>query len=197
MTDTKNMNQEQEEKLTLVKRYSAQHMPHLLYHNFGHAVDVANVAQNLSKLENLSAHQGFLLQTGAYLHDIIYDIHSKDNEERSALLAEDLLPTLEYGHQDIYQVKSIILATKIPTQPKSRLEEVMCDADVDNLGRPDFFEKGELLRQEMGVQDRKVWYANTLKFLQGHRYYTEAARDLRQKGFEENITNLRKLVERM
>ena len=192
-----NMNQEQEEKLTLVKRYSAQHMPHLLYHNFGHAVDVANAAQNLSQLENLSAHQGFLLQTGAYLHDIIYDINAKDNEEKSALLAEDLLPVLEYERQDIYQVKSIILATKIPTQPKSRLEEVMCDADVDNLGRADFLEKCDLLRQERGVQDQKGWYANTLKFLQGHRYYTESARDLRQKGFEENIASLKKLVERV
>ena len=192
--NTKNMDQEQQEKISLVKIYSAEHMPKLPYHNFAHAVDVAQAADTLAGLENLSTNQGFLLQTGACLHDIIYDIHAKDNEEQSTLLAEDLLPIFDYGYEDIYQVKSIILATKIPTKPKSRLEEVMCDADVDNLGRPDFLDKCELLRQERGVEDLKNWYGNTLKFLQGHRYYTESARDLRQKGFEENLENLRRLA---
>lgn len=192
--NTKNMNQEQEEKISWVKIYSAEHMPKLPYHNYDHAVDVVQATERLADLENLGTHQRFLLQTGAYLHDIIYDINAKDNEERSTLLAEDLLPVFDYRHEDIYSVKSIILATKIPTKPKSKLEEVMCDADVDNLGRPDFFDKCELLRQERGVEDKKVWYTNTLKFLQVHRYYTEAAKDLRQKGFEENLENLRRLA---
>ena len=185
---------EQQEKINLVKEYSAEHMPRLPYHNFEHAADVADAAERLTGLEKLSSHQGFLLVTAAYLHDIIYDIHGKDNEERSAALAGDILPKIAYTKREIEPVQGLILATKIPTNPKSRLEEVMCDADVDNLGRADFLEKCELLRQERGVEDRKSWYANTLKFLQGHRYYTASAKALRDEGKQRNLQRLYELV---
>jgi len=192
--NTKDMGLAPEEKIALVQRYSALYMPRLPYHNYDHAVDVAQATERLADLENLGTLQRFLLQTGAYFHDIIYEINAKDNEERSALLAEDFLPIVGYDYEDIFQVSSLVMATKISTKPKSKLEKLMCDADVDNLGRPDFFDKCELLRQERGVEDKKVWYTNALKFLQGHQYYTEAAKDLRQKGFEENMKNLQRLV---
>ena len=184
----------QQQKINLVREYSAEHMPKLPYHNFEHAVDVADAAHGLAGLENLSADQGFLLVTAAYLHDVIYDVQAKDNEERSAALAEDILPRMNYTLIEIQPVKSLILATKIPTRPRNKLEEILCDADVDNLGRPDFLEKCELLRQERSVEDRKVWYANTLKFLQGHRYYTESAKALRSEGKERNLQLLYELV---
>ena len=110
---------EQQRKINLVKEYSAEHMPKFPYHNFEHAVDVADAADRLVELEHLSPQEGFILQTGAYLHDIIYDIHAKDNEERSAMLAGDILPRMNYTPIEIRPIKSLILVTKIPTNPKS------------------------------------------------------------------------------
>ncbi len=184
-----------ESKLYEVRCYAARNMKDLPYHNFVHIIDVRNAARTLVKLENLSIYEDFLLETAVYLHDIIYDAGFKNNEERSAEVAQPLLAQLDYSHAEIEQVKQLILATKLPTNPQSKLEAVICDADVDNLGREDFFEKSEAVREELGVKDKKIWYANTLKFLQSHQYYTPGAIALRQQGKEKNIQDLKALIE--
>ncbi len=184
-----------ESKLLEVRSYAAGSMKDLPYHNFIHVIDVRNAARTLVNLEKLSAYEEFVLETAIYLHDIIYEVGAKNNEERSAKVAQPLLTQLDYSHAEIEQVKQLILATKLPTNPQSKLEAVICDADVDNLGREDFFEKCEAVREELEVKDKKLWYANTLKFLQSHQYYTPSARALRQQGKEKNMQDLRAIID--
>lgn len=184
-----------EEKLLQVRGFSARTMRPLPYHNFLHAIDVRNACRRLSSLERISTYDEFLLETATYLHDMVYELGASDNEERSALLADHFLQTQAYTPEEIEQVQRLILATKIPTSPQNLLEKIICDADVDNLGREDFFEKCELLRKERGVEDKKIWYAQTLKFLENHHYYTLAAKKLRDEGLEKNKMDLRALVD--
>lgn len=184
-----------ERKLLEVRRYAAGNMKDIPYHNFVHVIDVRNAARRLARSENLSSHSDFLLETAVYLHDIIYETGAKNNEERSAEVAQSLLGELGYKNEEIEQIKRLILATKLPTNPQSHLEQIMCDADVDNLGREDFFEKCELLGKEFGITDKLVWYVNTLKFLQSHQFYTQSARSLRQQGKERNMQDLKALID--
>ena len=37
----------------------------------------------------------------------------------------------------------------MPQTPKNHLEEIMCDSDLDYLGRQDFYPIAETLRQEL------------------------------------------------
>lgn len=169
-------------------------MPIQPYHNFEHACDVYEAVQRLADMEEVSFEDKYLLKTSALLHDVIMVPKNKDNEERSAEFCGSYLPGLGYSSYEIEKTTGLILATKMPTKPSSLLEMILCDADVDNLGREDCLEKSECVRQELGIPQEQ-WYPMTLKFLESHKYYTESAKQLRDKGKQENIEKLKKLLQ--
>ena len=108
------------------------------------------------------------------------------------------LRILGYTEKQIDVISRIILATQFPHTPKTNLEEIMCDADLDNLGREDFYEKSELLRRELGAQgvakSPRQWYEGLLPFLEQHRYFTQAARQLRQERKEQYMREIKELL---
>lgn len=182
------------QKLNTVREFSALHMGNLPYHNRLHVEDVVSSVTSLARLElGISPHDAFMLITAAYLHDIV------DNEEKSVLVARTLLGGLNYSSREIEQVGGLILATKMPTRPNNLLEEIICDADVDNLGRGDFLDKNNAVREELlskGLisKDLASWYAKSIEFLQSHKYYTISARILRNEGKQKNIERLKQLL---
>jgi predicted metal-dependent HD superfamily phosphohydrolase len=180
------------EKVSLVV---AELMPKHPYHNYPHALDVYSVADMYAYLEGLENEDRFMLKTGALLHDVVNEIGAKDNEEKSAEFAEYYLPKIGYNARQIKVVSGLILATKLPTKPESLMEKIICDADVDNLGRGDFFEKSELVREELEIESREKWYQGTLKFLEMHQYYTESARRMRDKTKEYNIQKVKEMLQ--
>ncbi|MCL5430652.1 MAG: HD domain-containing protein [Candidatus Marsarchaeota archaeon] len=182
-------------KVKLVRSYMEEHMPILPYHNRIHAEGIVTAIDMLASMEKISKTERYLLETAGYLHDIIYVPFAKDNEERSAEVAGKLLSELNYSDDEIRLVQSLIMATKLPTNPKTPLEQIICDADVDNLGRDDFFEKTENLRNEFGVLDKHQWCVTTLEFMKRHRYYTESAQTARNNGKEDNMDKLVEMIE--
>lgn len=180
--------------LLALNELAKRSMKPLSYHNYNHVLDVVQASQRLGNLEGVSRRDLFLLATGSFLHDIVYKIGAKDNEEESAKFSLEYLDKFIYTPTELNSVSELILATKVPTNPKSHLQMIICDADLDNLGRSDFFEKNSALQQEFGVTDTNSWYNGTLLFLESHRYYTDSAKRLRQKGLEENISRLKSLI---
>ncbi len=67
-------------------------------------------------------------------------------------------------------------ATKVPQSPKNKLEEIICDADLDYLGRDDFDKISGSLFEEFKywniVIDHHTWMQVQLNFLENHVYYT-------------------------
>lgn len=185
------------ERIGRVGAYSHQHSPRLPYHNFAHEVEVARAAGELARLEGLPGDSQHLLETAAYLHDVVFDLNAQDNEERSAESAGQLLPSLGYNPQEVQVVQGLIMATKLPTRPANLMEQIICDADLDNLGTEAFFEKDRLLRRERGLtaaEHTVDWYMGSLKFLESHRYYTDAAKRLRNSGLEKNTAKVREIL---
>ncbi|MBM3233700.1 phosphohydrolase [Candidatus Pacearchaeota archaeon] len=162
----------------------------LPYHNFRHAVDVYSAANVLAHMENVSGEDRFLLKTASLFHDVLFQPGYAYNEELSAKWAGKCLPHLGYSPKQVEKVKKLVLATKLPTHPENLLERIMCDADLDNLGRDDFFDRGEALRQECGWALNNGFYENQKKFLQFHQYYTQSARNLRDEGKRRNLEEL-------
>ena len=63
---------------------------------------------------------------------------------------------------------------------------VMPDADLDNLGREDFFKLDSKLREGrrirgLDVSDDIKWYRGTLEVMKNHKYYTESQIKLREE----------------
>ena len=154
--------------------------PTLPYHNMPHNVDVAARCRHYALHERLTNTDALVLESAALFHDAVYVIGRKDNEEESVKVAEKTLPALGYRTKTIDMITQLIMATKLPTAPKDIGEEIICDSDIDNLGREDFWEKAERVRQEANV-DTNLWYGALLpKFLSGVKYYTKSARQERE-----------------
>lgn len=184
-------------KIETLTNVAGELMPKLPYHNFRHAIDVYTAANTLSLLGEVNYEDRFLLKTSALLHDIIVVPGLKDNEERSTEFARQYLPKIGYSPDQTEKIGRLILATKMPQNPNGFLEQVLCDADLDNLGRPDFFELGEKVRAELRLPNNERWYQIQIQFLKNHQYHTEVARKLRNSGKAANIQRLEKMLQEL
>jgi len=172
------------------------------YHNEGHTRDVITSSERIALLGGIKLLdlRYWLVKTAALLHDTgyLFQVSGKGHEEIGANFAEGLLTNYNYKLKDIMAISGMIKATKLPQNPKTLLEGIICDADVDNFGRDDFFERGELLREElesMGIKNSdKEWYQGTLRLMESHKYHTRAAKYLRNKKKKENIEELKRRI---
>ena len=72
-------------------------------------------------------------------------------------IAHNFLHSIGYPSSKIEQVKQCIVATQMPQNPSSLVEELLCDADLHHLGKPDFQKYTELLRLEFeGIEKRSI-----------------------------------------
>ena len=113
------------------------------------------------------------------------------NESIGARMAQEILPKYGYTDQHVKTIVELIHATEIPHKPINKLQEIICDADLDYLGRDDFEMIADNLRRElteMGkIGSRKEWDQIQVKFLNQHQYFTQTALQSRQKKKAENL----------
>ena len=191
------------ERLVKVEQHASkllERLPvELYYHNADHTLDpkvgVVAIADYHSLNERVSPIERDLIIAAAYFHDTGYLEQKENNEPIGARIAGNVLPSLGYSPLEVEMIQMMILDTKVPTNPRNNLSQILCDADVDNLGRKDFFERGEKLRKEVGVEHKQVWYQGSIKFLESHEYYTKSAQDLRDEGKKKNLRMLHMLLD--
>jgi uncharacterized protein len=170
--------------------------PDLYYHSVAHTRDdVVPAAIRLAEMEGVSGEDLNLLITAAWYHDTGFLLRNEDNEVIAVDFARRILPDFGYNASQIDAIAGIIMATRLPQTPHNLLEEIMADADLDALGREDFFIKSDLLRDEMAVlgqpTSEEEWCQIQLSFLQEHRYFTASANRLRLAGKERNMQALK------
>jgi predicted metal-dependent HD superfamily phosphohydrolase len=100
--------------------------------------------------------------------------------------------------EKINDICGIIMATKIPQSPKTKLEKIICDADLDYLGRTDYFAISGNLRREFlafqKIKNDKEWIELQQNFLQSHTYFTKTSVALRQSGVDENLRKVSEIA---
>lgn len=163
----------------------------LTYHNVHHVLDVFSAAEFLAGQENISEKDTFLLLSAVLYHDTGFMIGPKNHEELSCDLAQQQLPEFGYISSDIQIVCSIIKATRIPQKPQNHVEKIICDADLDYLGREDFEQIGEGLFQELmhfgQLKSRREWDERQVHFMEQHQYFTLSAQRIRNEGKKRNL----------
>lgn len=156
----------------------------LYYHSYHHVMDVLNASIQYAQMEKISAYDLVLLKTAVLFHDSGFTIQSKDHEELGCKIVKESLPNFGYSPAEIASICGMIMATKIPQSPNNLLEQIICDADLDYLGRDDFWEIGYNLYKELEIYgiltDEKEWNKLQLRFLSSHQYFTQSAKDNRQ-----------------
>jgi len=174
------------------------------YHDGNHTLHptkgVVASANRIAMSENISERDRELLITAAYFHDTGYIREYEKNEPIAARMAGRILKLIGYKPNEVVKVQNMILATDLERKPKTHAEKILCDADLDHLGREDFFKFDGKLRdgwrsKGIDVSDEAKWYRGTLEFIKKHQYYTESQKKLREKGKQKNIKGLLKKLE--
>ncbi|MCD6010365.1 MAG: hypothetical protein K0Q79_227 [Flavipsychrobacter sp.] len=167
----------------------------LTYHSAGHIKDVYKSAKRLAKLEGIKGEDLLLLLTAVLFHDSGFLWQQYEHEKVSCEIVREYLPAYGYNEEQIERICGMILATKIPQSPKNHLEEIICDADLDYLGRDDFFRIGNGLYEELcmyGIlNNEEDWNKLQAKFLEKHKYFTKSGKKLRKEKKLENIATVK------
>lgn len=148
----------------------------LLYHSLEHTRDVCAAVERIARAEKIVGEDLFLLKTAALYHDAGFVKQYAENESVGAEMAREALPAFGYTETQIDLVANLILATCVPQQPKNQLEQILCDADLDYLGREDFWQISDNLMQELMAYDListpQQWDEMQISFLEKHQYFT-------------------------
>jgi len=170
----------------------------LFYHNVKHTVDVVTEVELIGWAEGCTDEEILLLKTAALFHDAGHTVSYDDHEYQGTLLARQMLPGYGYTEKQIDRICSIIMSTKLPPKPTNLLEEIICDSDLDYLGRSDFIPVSNTLFEEMKSQNKisrlNDWNKLQVKFISGHQYFTSTARSLREVNKKLQIERIRSLI---
>jgi predicted metal-dependent HD superfamily phosphohydrolase len=173
--------------------------PDLFYHCLNHTLDVCNSALELAKLENITGKDLVILETAALFHDTGFLIGYKDHEECSVEFSNTYLPDFGYEKKEINIISKMIQSTKLPQNPTTILEKILCDADLDYLGRDDFFMIANKLLCEWNLNGipttLKKWYYIQVDFLANNNYFTKSAKTLRREKKKKNLSQILDLLE--
>lgn len=181
----------------MIGRLSRELSPHLTYHSLYHTQDdVLPAAARLGRASGLNEEEYLALTTAALFHDTGFIETYDDHEAGSITLARAILPEFGYSPGQIDRVAELITATKMPQHPTDRLQELLCDADLDLLGREDFMRLNQALLSEVRhFSNRPVtdesWMREQTRFIEEHRYFSPAAQALRSAGQARNRALMR------
>jgi uncharacterized protein len=183
----------------IVTRLQKELSPNLYFHSYDHSLDVLHSACRLNCMEGMNETDSALIETAALYHDAGMTITYLNHEAASAKLARIVLPQFDYTPGEIEIIESLIMVTTMPQSANTSLEKVICDADLDVLGREDFFITSFQLQLEWklyGVMNTTLleWINFEIGFLEKHRYFTSSAIMLRENQKQKNIKVLKDLI---
>jgi len=171
---------------------------YLYYHNVKHTVDVVTEVELIGWGEGCSDEEILILKTAGLFHDAGHTIVYDNHEYYSTQLAREMLPRYNYTPEQIERICSVIMATKLPPRPTNLLENIICDSDLDYLGRSDFIPVSNTLYEELKAQNKmgslNDWNKIQVKFISGHQYFTKTARSLREVNKQLQIERIQSLI---
>lgn len=167
----------------------------LFYHAVDHTLDVLDRVESLGKAEGVEEEDLALLKVAACYHDAGFLINNRDHERLGCKIVKSELPQYGYSEEAIKAICGMIRATKIPQSPRNHLQEIICDADLDYLGRSDFYRIGNLLYKELKayrvLETEEAWNKLQIGFLSNHKYWTATNRLEREAEKQARLAELK------
>ncbi|MEO6722119.1 MAG: HD domain-containing protein [Ferruginibacter sp.] len=154
-----------------------EHLPvNYCYHNCEHSLYVQEVALQIGRYEKVTEKEMALLSAAALWHDTGYIETYAGHEEESCSLAKKYLPEFGFTTNEINLICGMIMATRVPQSPKTKLEEIIADADLAYLGTSHAAEKATDLFYELQSLNPSLteaaWDKTQVSFLESHHYFT-------------------------
>jgi len=183
-----------------VTKLLAEKLPdNIQYHTLDHSRYVVENAEYIGKNSGLNNDEINGIKLCAWFHDVGFTVDPMNHEEEGDKIMAEFLATKSVKPEVIDKVRSCILATRMPQQPKDLSSRVLCDADLIHLAAEDYFERIEPLRKEWmllsGKKIGKKKFLNTsLNFFKQHNFHTDFAKKEFQAKKEENLKQIKKEI---
>lgn len=170
---------------TYILRRLRNELPHSrTYHSLEHTLDVYASVIDIAEKEGVTGEGLSLLKVAALYHDCGFVVQDKEHEDAGCVIIRDQLPGFGFTLRQVELICEMVQATRIPQSPRNKLARILCDADLDYLGRGDFFLIGNQLFQEMQVfgvlRTEREWNELQVRFLERHQYFTATNKKLRE-----------------
>jgi len=178
-------------------------LQHLYYHQYDHALDVMERAVELWKKEWLDDEKLEILALAWLFHDTGFVIQYDKNEPIWAKIAKNYLRWMLYPEEKIEIIEKLILATDPSyTVWDDILEQIIKDADLDNLWRDDFMDKFNNIQKELEyIKNIKTkdpnWIHWTIAFLENQKFSTKTQEDERNEKKQKNIDLLKEMLKNL
>lgn len=166
------------------------------FHTLQHTQEVVVACEKLADYHQVPDDDRFALILSAWFHDSGYSGGTaKDHETLSIKLAGDFIKAHSVPDDIRNKVTGCINATRMPQNPGTLIEKIICDADLFHLGTDAFDEKSKLLRQELnefGDNDvsKKDWRKINVRFLERHEYFTAYGKEKLQPEKNKHLAEL-------
>ena len=181
--------------------FHKHHPPHMVFHNLAHTAFVVKRVNEIAAHYQLGDDDLLALNIAAWFHDTGYMfVPPKEHEKKSSELMKNFVKDLGVPDETIHKAEGCITATRMPAQPKSLIEEIICDADTYQFGRKKGFKISNKLALEEAVHmsgmtlTRKEFDERTLALLEQHKFYTSYCRDLLTEEKKQNMKKIKKRV---
>ncbi|MBN2744570.1 MAG: guanylate cyclase [Marinilabiliaceae bacterium] len=171
-------------------------LPNSLYfHNVDHTINAIAQVEIIGRGEGIDEKDLLLLKSAALFHDAGY-LHQYHNpKEYSLLIATEYLKKHHFADEQIHAISDLINSTRPGNTPTNKLEEIMTDANMHHLGRPDFYHQSEKLLKEMLANGIAIspaeWIQNQTRLIESHHFFTNTARKLRQVNKQHQLEKLK------
>ncbi len=171
---------------------------HLTYHSVLHTEYVLEKVIYIGKKEAVSKADLRLLKIAALYHDIAFIKTHIDHEDNSCEMARKDLSINQISEKNINTICGMIAATKIPQQPKTHLEAILADADLEYLGTKHFAHVSELLYGELKHYNKNLtrmeWKDFQIDFMTNHHYHTKFCRHYKSHRKQKNLDHLNNFI---
>ena len=172
------------------------------YHNAEHTRNVCLAIEEFTAADaSWAADQLEALQLAAVFHDFGYLAANADNEALALPYIRQWGTKFQFSDDLIMQAHELIMETCYPYHPVTPAGKLLCDADIEYIGRADFAAQADLFRQELAAQgvvySELQWWQLELQFLLDNHFFTEVCRARRGEGRLANIAWVRRQLQRL
>lgn len=171
----------------------------LHYHGLHHTLDVLRSVQMIGREEGVSDADMELLKVAVLYHDAGFTRVYKNHEEVGCEMVREDLPGFGFSEEEMAKICGMIMATKIPQNPTTKLEEIIADADLEYLGTDQFEKVGRTLYEEiqiyLKVESERQWNIIQVNFLKNHRYFTDFCKKNREAVKQAHLARVIEIVE--
>lgn len=186
-------------KTYILTRLRTELPERLFYHGYAHTLDVLRVATALCRSEGIKGQDAQLVKTASVYHDCGFLLGKHAGHEAAGCeIVRTVLPGFNYTPTQIDAVCGMIMATKIPQSPANLMQQIICDADLDYLGRDDFFFIGSNLFHELQsynlIDTEENWNRLQVSFLSAHHFHTATNKTQREPVKQRYLESLKTLV---